>query len=74
MIHIYDENGFCFECNQRQPMNETVKQAGLDSVKQLSKLTGQSPQTLKNWYLYKVALFNIVLIGSVEYKRINIID
>ena len=64
MTCTYDENGYCFECDARRPMHETVKAAGLASVKQLSEATGQSPQTLKNWYLYKPKLFNVVLNGA----------
>ena len=49
-------------------MHEVVKEFGLDSVKQLSEITEQSPQTLKNWYLYKQKLFKVVLAGARALK------
>ena len=43
-----------------------AKQAGLNSLAQVSGLTGVSTQTLNNWHERKPKLFNIVLIGCKE--------
>jgi len=45
--------------------SQTIKRSGLKSLKEVSELTGQSPQTLINWYKHKRALFDIVIKGCV---------
>ncbi len=40
-----------------------AKELGLKSLTQVSELTGQSLQTLTNWFNDKPELFRIVLIG-----------
>ena len=47
--------------------SEQVKAAGLKSLLQASQLTGISPQTLSSWCKIRPKLFNIVLIGCVNY-------
>jgi len=46
-----------------------AKAKGLTNLKQVSALTGVSPQTLDNWYKHKPELFEIVLMGCVA--RLN---
>ena len=55
--------------------SKQAKELGLKSLTQVSELTGQSLQTLTNWFHHKPGLFNIVLLGCVskltigEYKN-----
>ena len=49
--------------------SEKAKAAGLKNLTELSELTGQSTQTLRNWDENKPELFSIVLKGAVEQKR-----
>jgi len=42
-----------------------ARSKGLDSLEQVSKLTGVSVTTLNNWYLNKPKLFRVVLLGSI---------
>ena len=50
--------------------SKQAKAAGLDSLSQVAKMTGQSPQTLINWYNNKPELFNVVLAGCFSiYKK-----
>lgn len=49
--------------------SEQVKSAGLKSLKELSDMTEQSPQTLMNWHSDKPKLFEIVILGAVEKKK-----
>jgi len=48
---------------QQVTASQTVKRAGFESLKQVSEITGQSHQTLGNWYKNKRQLFNIVILG-----------
>jgi hypothetical protein len=43
--------------------SQAAKQAGLKSLKQVQDMTGQSAQTLGNWFRDKPELFYIVLAG-----------
>lgn len=52
------------------PSNQ-AKAKGLKSLEQVSRLTGQSPQTLRNWSLAKPDLFEIVLLGCAAKKQLN---
>ena len=45
------------------------KEAGLNSRKQLSEITGESCQNLDNWSKKKPMLFKCLLIGAVEIDR-----
>ena len=50
--------------------SQQAKAAGLNNLKHVSELTGQSPQTLNNWARDKPELFKLVLLGCfTEYKR-----
>lgn len=54
--------------------SEKVKSAGLSSLAEVSRMTGQSVQTLGNWYKDKPDLFDVVLSGCLaikEEKNIN---
>lgn len=42
-----------------------AKAKGLTNLKQVTDLTGVSPQTLGNWYKHKPELFEVVLVGCV---------
>ena len=43
--------------------SKQAKELGLKSLTQVSELTGQSLQTLTNWFNHKPELFNVVLLG-----------
>lgn len=43
--------------------SQQAKAAGLKNLLQVSKMTGQSLQTLSNWAKNKPELFRIVLLG-----------
>ena len=43
--------------------SKQAKELGLKSLTQVSELTGQSLQTLTNWFHDKPELFNVVLLG-----------
>jgi hypothetical protein len=45
--------------------HEQCKAAGLDSLAELSKITGVSVNTLINWHKNKPKLFEAVLYGAV---------
>jgi hypothetical protein len=42
---------------------QAAKAAGLKSLSQMAEITGQSPQTLINWFKNKPQLFDVVLNG-----------
>lgn len=46
--------------------SDYVKSKGIKSLKVVSELTGQSTQTLNNWFNSKPKLFNIVVSGVVS--------
>ena len=48
--------------------SEKAKAAGLKNLAELSEITGQSTQTLRNWDENKPELFKIVLDGAVKKK------
>ena len=50
--------------------SELCKASGLKSLKELSEITGESPQTLNNWFKYKRKVFNLVLTGAVAEKTV----
>ncbi len=43
--------------------SKQAKELGLKSLTQVSELTGQSLQTLTNWFNNKPELFEVVLLG-----------
>mgnify|MGYP003629814625 FL=1 len=45
--------------------SKQAKELGLKSLTQVSELTGQSPQTLTNWFNHKPELYEIVLLGCL---------
>ena len=51
--------------------SEKVKLVGLKSFAELSEVSGESVQTLNNWYKNKPRLFELVLIGVVVEKFAN---
>ena len=46
--------------------SKQAKELGLKSLTQVSELTGQSPQTLTNWFNHKSELYEIVLLGCLH--------
>ena len=49
--------------------SEKAKAAGLKNLSELSEITGQSTQTLRNWDENKPELFQVVLEGAVSKKQ-----
>lgn len=47
--------------------SEQCKAAGLKSLAELSRITGESEQTLINWHKNKPVLFDIVTKGAAAY-------
>ena len=45
--------------------SKQAKELGLKSLTQVSELTGQSLQTLTNWYNDKPELYEVVLLGCL---------
>ena len=45
--------------------SKQAKELGLKSLTQVSELTGQSLQTLTNWFNDKPELYEVVLLGCV---------
>ena len=55
--------------------SKQAKELGLNSLTQVSELTGQSTQTLSNWCNDKPDLFEVVLLGCIaKLKGINNVD
>ncbi len=48
--------------------SEKCKVAGLKSLNELSQLSGESVQTLNNWYKNKPRVFELVLRGAAMEK------
>ena len=48
--------------------SQQAKKAGLESLAEVTRMTGQSKETLSNWSRNKPDLFNIVLIGCKSFK------
>lgn len=46
--------------------SQQAKSVGLKSLTQVSKLTGQSLNTLTNWHRDKPELFKVVLLGCLS--------
>lgn len=62
---------------QQVTASQTVKRAGFNSLKQISEITGQSHQTLGNWYKNKRQLFDIVILGCqtlIDSQRLQHVD
>lgn len=49
--------------------SKAAKEAGLNSLAEVSKISGQSPQTLDNWHKHKPELFKVVLTGCLSIKQ-----
>lgn len=43
-----------------------AKAAGLNSLAQVSEMTGVSAQTLNNWFNHKRRLFDVVIAGCAQ--------
>lgn len=46
--------------------SKQIKESGLDSLKQVVEITRQSPQTLRNWCIWKPELFEVVIDGCLH--------
>lgn len=51
--------------------SKKAKELGCKSLTQVSETTGQSLQTLGNWYKNKKELFVIVCIGVTQYEAMR---
>ena len=51
--------------------SQECKDAGLNSLAELVKLSEVSEQTLINWHKNKPVLFHLVVLGAVEKKAIT---
>ena len=49
--------------------SQQAKAAGLKSLAEVSRITGQSIETLNNWSRNKPDLFEVVLLGAKAKKR-----
>ncbi len=54
----------------RMKPSEKCKAAGLKSLAELSEISGESVQTLNNWFKHKPRLFDLVLRGAIV-KRLE---
>ena len=50
-------------------VSETIKANGLQSLKEMCEMTGQSAATIRSWHRFKRDLFDICLIGCVFVKK-----
>jgi hypothetical protein len=50
---------------QPETASQVCRRNGLKGLNQVSEITGQSPQTLINWYNNKRSLFDIVILGCL---------
>jgi AcrR family transcriptional regulator len=53
--------------------SQTAKAAGLRSLKEVTRITGTSAQTLINWHRSKRELFDTVVAGCVAKRRARMI-
>jgi hypothetical protein len=53
--------------------SQKAKAAGLKNLAEMCEITGQSPQTLNNWFNDKPQLFTILLRGCAVTKHKNTI-
>jgi len=53
---------------RRLKPSELCKKEGLNSLAELSSITGKSQRTLINWHKSQRALFYIVVLGASAYK------
>lgn len=51
--------------------SEICKSAGLKSLAELSEFSGESVQTLNNWYKAKPRRFELILKGAALEKMVN---
>ena len=49
----------------KKTAGKTAKYHGLNGLKEITELTGQSVETLRNWFLKKPLLFHVVLVGCL---------
>ena len=53
----------------KETPSAACKEAGLDGLEELSKITGASSQTLINWWKNKLMLFDTTLVGASTIKK-----
>jgi len=53
---------------RRLKPSELCKKEGLNSLAELSSITGKSQRTLINWHKSQPTLFYIVVLGASTYK------
>jgi len=49
--------------------SQQAKAAGMKSLAEVTRMTGQSKETLRNWSINKPQLFSIVIAGCVAEKE-----
>lgn len=53
----------------KETAGKTAKYHGLNGLKEIMELTGQSAETLRNWFLKKPLLFQIVVVGCLALRE-----
>ncbi len=54
---------------QTKTASQQAKQAGLKSLAEVTRMTGQSKETLSNWSRNKPELFHVVIQGCLAIKE-----
>jgi len=55
----------------KETAGKTAKYHGLNGLKEMTERTGQSVETLRNWFLKKPLLFQVVLAGCLALRDNN---
>ena len=55
----------------KETAGKTAKYHGLNGLKEIVELTGQSAETLRNWFINKPLLFQIVVAGCLALRDNN---
>lgn len=55
----------------RETAGKTAKYHGLNGLKEMTELTGQSAETLRNWFINKPLLFQVVVAGCLALRDNN---
>lgn len=55
----------------KETAGKTAKFHGLNGLKEMRERTGQSAENLRNWFLHKPLLFNVILAGCLALRENN---
>jgi hypothetical protein len=55
----------------KETAGKTAKYHGLNGLKEMTELTGQSVETLRNWFINKPLLFQTVVAGCLALRDNN---